>query len=114
MVNNKDSVKIYKVLITQTGTNAPTVKILQNTLGEIIWTRNIAGDYIGTGTGLFIAAETATHVANTNAPMSTFRRLNNDQVGLTTFTGAAALQDGLLNQTLLTIEVYNQYENYEY
>lgn len=117
MVQNKDSIKTYKALLTQTGTNAPTAQVIYNTLGDIVWTRNIAGDYIGTGDDLFKSSATegtGLLFGNTNAPMNTLRRLNNNQVGLTTFTGAGALQDNLLQQSLVIIEVYKQYENYEY
>lgn len=41
-------IKIYTALLTQSGTNAPTVTILQNTLGTTItWTRSGAGSYVG-------------------------------------------------------------------
>lgn len=46
-------VKIYKAQIRQTGTNNPTLTILQNTIGDIVWTREGVGSYKGTLTGAF-------------------------------------------------------------
>lgn len=41
--------KIYVALLNQSGTNAPTATILENTLGATItWTRNSAGSYVAT------------------------------------------------------------------
>lgn len=41
--------KVYTALLTQTGTDAPVATVLENTLGgEIYWSRNSAGNYIGT------------------------------------------------------------------
>lgn len=41
-------VKKYVALMIQTGTNAPIAKILHNTIGNIIWTRESIGTYKGT------------------------------------------------------------------
>lgn len=40
--------KKYVALISQTGILDPTVTILENTIGNIVWTRNLAGEYYGT------------------------------------------------------------------
>lgn len=40
--------KIYCALMSQQGQNAPTVTILDNSIGEIVWTYNAIGQYIGT------------------------------------------------------------------
>lgn len=59
--------KIYRALITQTGTSAPTVTVLENTLGGAInWTRSNAGNYYGELTGGFPAGKTFIP-GNTNA-----------------------------------------------
>ena len=45
---------VYRALLTQTSTNAPVATVLENSLGgEVVWTRNAAGDYRGTLTGAF-------------------------------------------------------------
>lgn len=43
----------YVCNVNQTGTAAPTVTILENTIGNIVWTRNAVGDYRGTLSGAF-------------------------------------------------------------
>lgn len=46
--------KIYRALLTQTGTSAPVATVLENTLGDdIVWTRGGAGQYTGTLNGAF-------------------------------------------------------------
>jgi len=54
-----NGVKVYRALLTQTGTAAPTAVVLENSLGgTVVWTRSIAGTYIGTLTGAFPTAKT--------------------------------------------------------
>ena len=43
----------YTALLNQTGIDAPVPTILDNTLGNIVWTRNSVGEYTGTLTGAF-------------------------------------------------------------
>ena len=43
----------YVCNLNQVGTAAPTVTILENTIGNIVWTRNAVGDYRGTLSGAF-------------------------------------------------------------
>lgn len=55
---NVSTTLIYRALLTQTGTNAPTAVILENTVGVIVWTRNAPGVYTGTLAGAFLQAKT--------------------------------------------------------
>jgi len=50
--------KKYVALMTQTGTSAPTVIVLENSIGDIVWTRTSAGLYEGTLTGAFTLDKT--------------------------------------------------------
>ncbi len=51
--------KVYRALLSQEGTNAPSVIVLgQNTIGLIVWSRIAAGDYRGTLAGSFVAGKT--------------------------------------------------------
>jgi len=51
-----NGVKVYRALLTQSGTSAPTATVLENTLGgTVVWTRSLAGVYIGTLSGAFPA-----------------------------------------------------------
>jgi hypothetical protein len=44
---------VYTALLSQSGTDAPNVVELENTIGDIIWTRSSTGLYFGTLTGAF-------------------------------------------------------------
>lgn len=51
--------KVYKALLTQSGTNAPVATVLVNTLsGTPVWTRSSEGAYIATLTGEFTSGKT--------------------------------------------------------
>lgn len=51
--------KVYTALLTQSGTDAPTATVLQNTLGgTVIWTRDSQGTYYGTLSGAFTTGKT--------------------------------------------------------
>lgn len=51
--------KVYVALLSQTGTSAPTVTVLENTLsGTVVWTRSSSGVYLGTLSGAFTANKT--------------------------------------------------------
>lgn len=51
--------KSYVVLMSQTGTSNPTVKVLLNELSAaIVWTYGSAGNYVGTLTGAFTVDKT--------------------------------------------------------
>jgi len=55
-----DNVKVYRALLTQSGTDAPTATVLENTLGgTVVWTRPAGGRYDGTLAGAFTENKTA-------------------------------------------------------
>lgn len=45
--------KVYRALISQSGTSAPLVKVLSNTIGAIVWSRLGVGNYAATLAGAF-------------------------------------------------------------
>lgn len=48
------AVKVYRALLSQSGTDAPVATALENTLGGVpVWTRDDLGDYRATLTGAF-------------------------------------------------------------
>jgi len=69
------SYKSYVALLTQSGTSAPTVTILENTLGTIVWTRLSAGNYYGTLSDAFVAGKTII-VGNSNAEYGDYYSYN--------------------------------------
>lgn len=51
--------KVYTALMSQNGTNAPTVEILENSLGNIVWSYfGTPGLYVGTLNGAFVVGKT--------------------------------------------------------
>jgi hypothetical protein len=47
--------KVYTALLSQSGTDAPVATVLENTLGgDIVWTRDMAGQYTGTLADAFL------------------------------------------------------------
>lgn len=71
--------KKYIALMTQTGTAAPTVIVLENTIGNIVWTRDSTGIYEGTLTGAFTLDKTYTmmSVVLVDGIVNVFRFSNN-------------------------------------
>lgn len=56
---NPTGVKVYRALLTQTGTDNPTAIVLENTLGgTVVWTYNLEGNYRGTLTNAFPQSRT--------------------------------------------------------
>lgn len=121
MIQNRDSVREYIAIVNQTGTNAPVVTILKNTLGSnLIWARVSAGNYTGTLETLDLNTEftllnttTITGGDGVQQDMTmrvTFFVLGVGAVSLRTFS-AGVLSDGwLVNQTII-IRKYGSYEN---
>jgi len=48
-----NGVKVYRALLTQSGTDAPNATVLENSVGPAIWTRVGSGDYRLTLAGAF-------------------------------------------------------------
>lgn len=79
--------KVYNVLITQAGTAAPTVKVLENTLGAtVVWARTSAGLYTGTLASAFTADKTSLVVGGQMAALNraTLVRTSANVITLTT------------------------------
>lgn len=102
--------KIWRGLLTQTGTNAPTAVEIENSLGGVIvWSRVSAGFYYGTLNGAF----PATKIADKTGILDTFTGSNfrvfrdtDNRVGV--FTRASigsANADALLSNTYIEILV---------
>lgn len=50
-------VKVYRALLSQSGSGVPTATILENTIGSIVWTRPGSGQYLATLVGAFPASK---------------------------------------------------------
>ena len=109
--------KVYTALLTQSGTDAPVATVLENTLGDIVWSYVGVGGYIGTLTGAFTENKTIlpnTYAASTDGSItSTFDFFNLDEniVSIRTRNIMGDNQDDLINfngeDFLFEIRVYN-------
>jgi len=72
--------KVYSGLFTQAGTDAPVVTVLENTIGDIVWSRDTLGNYRGTLIGAFTAGKSTfngmTSFAGNSTKMETFNDLS--------------------------------------
>ena len=102
--------KKYIALITQSSTSAPTVIVLENTIGPIIWTRISTGVYEGTLTGAFTLDKvyTTLNQVYTNSIALVYRKTN-DVIKIETtnlHSPTAAHHDTHLLKNTLEIRVY--------
>lgn len=77
--------KVYVALLSQTGTDDPTVIVFENTIGDIVWTRQSTGVYRATLVGAFPTNKTFffTGLYNANTPdIQTIQYLSEDLVQL--------------------------------
>lgn len=105
--------KVYRALLTQAGTDAPTTVILQNTVGSIVWTRSGAGNYVGTLAGAFLAVSTAllmgSPVVLSDYALYQFYRVSDNVVSIVTYSsdgGVVAPSDDMLSNTTVEILAY--------
>ena len=99
--------KKYIALISQTGTANPTVAVLENTIGNIVWTRSLVGVYYGTLTGAFTANKTSVNISGVYKGSAQAIRRNNNEVNVfTTATLTITETDSLLDETYIEIRVY--------
>lgn len=102
--------KVYSAMISQVSTAAPTVTIMENTIGSIVWTRSSAGVYLGTLVGAFTSSKTLPIVsnnANTNLNIKELvTRTSADVITLQTYA-TSVLTDGVISNMTIEIRVYN-------
>lgn len=100
--------KVYAATFNQTGTADPTIKIHQNTIGEIEWTRNAVGVYNGKLVGAFtgdVPYQIMMLGYGTNALWISIEKFDDDDVRLKTRDGST-LQDALLDDSFFEFKVY--------
>lgn len=98
--------KVYTALLTQTGTNNPTVTVLKNELGNIVWTRSGGGTYEATLAGAFPVDKTFGLLTPTTLNTIVSDATSVDVITVTTANHlGAAVDDALLN-TPIEIRVY--------
>jgi len=104
--------KIYRALLSQIDTDNPTANVLENTIGNIVWTTTDVGQYIGTLTNAFTNDKTFLYVSQGNygADFPNFYSINrnsNNEIGIITQLFDGTFTDGLLTKREVQIIVYN-------
>jgi hypothetical protein len=100
--------KVYKALLTQTGTDAPVATVLENTLGTVTYSYTSAGKWIAQSSGLFTLNKTYVILNPTvNIPRFFYRTdsLDASNIPLEQYEIGAGYFDGL-NKREITILVY--------
>jgi len=103
--------QVYKALISQTGTDAPTAVIMENTLsGTPVWTYVDVGEYRLTLAGAFTVGKTAVSTQATfgvdyGIPIVTALFLNYIDIG-TYSLFASDYENGIFEKSFLSIEIY--------
>jgi hypothetical protein len=107
--NNIRPYKVYSALLSQTGTNAPTAVVLENTIGFIGFGYTTTGTYSIVSNGDFTLDKTAIFANNVIVSngetvacaygSTLFCQINTRLVGVST--------NGILNKTFVEIRVYN-------
>lgn len=98
----------YIALISQTGTNDPTLSILENDLGDLVFTRAAIGRYEATLTGAF-PTQGQVYLMVSNSQVDTYLRIfwtSTDTIEIRTLDFMNTLTDGLLDYNTLEIRVY--------
>ncbi len=98
--------KIYKALITQSGTGDPALTVLVNTIGTISWARTSTGAYVGTSAALFTANKTICLNNNTSAGSLLFYSSTTSAVTLFTYDVTGTSADSRLSNNTITIEIF--------
>jgi hypothetical protein len=104
----KSSYKTYTCLISQTGINNPTVKILgKNKIGTIVWTRSGVGEYVGTLSGAFLQEKTFFQISTgVNGGIEHFVRWwTADKILINTAVGGS-YADSAMDNVSFEIRVY--------
>lgn len=96
--------KKYVALLSQSGANAPTATVLENTLGgTVVWTRNSTGLYTGTLAGVFTANKTWTSITSTTTGTVT----GAVSTSVDSVVVATSSSDSSLTNSAIEIRVYN-------
>jgi hypothetical protein len=107
---NGDAVVPYKkyiATVSQTGTADPTVTVLENTIGDIVWTRTSFANYAGTLAGAFPDADrTYLLIGNNNDNFFNLSHNTINDLVILSKDGSNTGQDGLLDNTTIEIRTY--------
>ena len=105
------AVKVYRALVTQSSTTAPTATVLENSLGgTLVWARSSTGTYTATLTGVFTSAKTFIMQPGETGTIAAIKnviavRTSDNVVTVTTGSGGT-LEDAVLSSFPIEILVY--------
>ncbi len=97
--------KKYVALLTQSSTSDPSVVILENTIGTIVWARSDVGQYVASKVSAFTANKTAVFIGNYSF-MTAAQWLDETNIQVNTFSNLGVAADGLLTVTPIEIRIY--------
>lgn len=106
--------KVYLAKISQIGTAAPTVVVLENTIGDIVWARTDVGEYTATLSGAF--SENTILIQDRNVFFTTITiglaflslsRVSDSVIALTSISASEIMLDDALDNTIIEIRVYD-------
>jgi hypothetical protein len=101
--------KKYIATISQTGTADPVVTVLENTIGDIVWTRIGLGTYYGTLTGAFIGQDKVYLYLNNTLALIFITEIKwgtIDNININTYDGTATPIDGAMSYNTIEIRIY--------
>lgn len=106
--------KVYTALLSQSGTDAPVATVLENTLGDIVWSYDALGTYTGTLLDAFTENKTYQTIGivsdgdYSTVNYGNFYRTSLNSVGITTLNIVSQeIGDNYLNNAPIEIRVYN-------
>lgn len=109
VVNDIKPYKTYVALLNQSGANPPVPIILENTIGNIVWTKIADGEYEGKLPDGFVVGKTTIICPSNSGPGQTIINdvPDNSTISIVTADTTNAYVDNLLNNTPIEIRVYN-------
>jgi hypothetical protein len=101
--------KVYTALLSQSGTNAASAIVLENTIGSIVWSRTSAGSYKATLPNAFVLNKThllCGTLEYINNPEIVFVQLDENNITIQVSVNGFIV-DNLLNNFSIEIRVYS-------
>lgn len=110
ILNDPRPYKVYTALLSQSGTNAPVATVLENTLGNITFSRYGVGGYTITGFNLFKSNKTVfNNLSNINDGGNSIISFNGSSESNLDLSIKNLLGDNVdgMNKVFIEIRVYN-------
>ena len=102
--------KVYTALLTQTGTNAPVATVLENTIGDIVWSYFTLATYKATLNGAFLENKVAVQGSanRTIDSLLSGSRLDNNTIIVTSTTiSTDTPANDKFSNSFVEIRIYN-------